>query len=142
MVQVKEGQLIQLATDGSASQFPEGPAKDSQLLLSATFLTAELALLQKSLEVKLKDKRVSCHHTPPASAPGVPGSACLGHVGVVQELDAELPLGLLGVSMAVTPAYSITHSFAHVNLCLTMCISSLPYNQPFSGPPTFLLFKV
>uniref|UniRef100_A0A8C6HJE0 BPI fold containing family B, member 6 n=1 Tax=Mus spicilegus TaxID=10103 RepID=A0A8C6HJE0_MUSSI len=58
VVQLQEGQLIQLATDGSLPEFPEGSAKDSQLLLSATFLTAELALLQKSLEVKLKDKRV------------------------------------------------------------------------------------
>ncbi|XP_031229579.1 BPI fold-containing family B member 6 [Mastomys coucha] len=58
VVQLQKGQPIQLATNGSAPEFPEGPAKDSQLLLSATFLTAELALLQKSLEVKLKDKRV------------------------------------------------------------------------------------
>ena len=84
MVQLQGGQRIQLAADGTAPEFPEGPAKDSQLLLSATFLTAELALLQKSLEVKLKDKRVSCHHSPPASAAGVPGSACPGHLGMVQ----------------------------------------------------------
>ncbi|XP_021050619.1 BPI fold-containing family B member 6 [Mus pahari] len=58
VVQLRKGQLIQLDTNGSAPAFPEGPAKDSQLLLSATFLTAELALLQKSLEVKLKDRRV------------------------------------------------------------------------------------
>lgn len=77
MVQLQGGQLIQLATDTSAPELPEGPAKDSQMLLSATFLTAELALLQKFLEVNLKDRRVSHHHTPPASAPGVPGSACL-----------------------------------------------------------------
>ncbi|GAB1287076.1 BPI fold-containing family B member 6 [Apodemus speciosus] len=57
VVQLQGGQRIQLATNGTAPEFPEGPAKDSQLLLSATFLTAELALLQKSLEVKLKDKR-------------------------------------------------------------------------------------
>lgn len=35
------------------------------MLLSATFLTAELALLQKSLEVNLKDRRVSRHHHTP-----------------------------------------------------------------------------
>lgn len=63
MVQLQEGQLIPLATNGSSPEFPEGSAKDSQLLLSDTFLTAELALLQKSLEVNLKDKRVSgLHH--------------------------------------------------------------------------------
>ena len=115
MVQLQEGQLIQLATDGSLPEFPEGSAKDSQLLLSATFLTAELALLQNSLEVKLKDKRVSCHHTPPASAPRLPGSACLGHLGVVQESDAELLMevwGCLGLQCQL--ALPITHSSAHV----------------------------
>lgn len=66
VVQLQESQVIQLATDGSALESPEGSAKDSQLLLSASFLTAELALLQKSLEVNLRDRRVSCHHTPTA----------------------------------------------------------------------------
>lgn len=128
MVQLQKGQPIQLATNGSAPEFPEGPAKDSQLLLSATFLTAELALLQKSLEVKLKDKRVSCHHTPLASAPRVPGSACPGHLGVVQESDAG-DVGLLGVSMAVTPAY---HSLlCPCDLCLSTCLSNLPYTLHF-----------
>lgn len=61
-VQLQGGQVIQLPTDGSAPEFPEGSAQSSQLVLSAAFLTAELALLQKSLEVNLKDKRVSCHH--------------------------------------------------------------------------------
>ena len=115
MVQLQGGQRIQLAVNGSASEFPEGPAKDSQLLLPATFLTAELALLQKSLELKLKDKRVSCHHTLPASAPGVPGSACLGHLGIVQESDAKLSRemwGCLGFQWQLP--LSITHSCAHV----------------------------
>lgn len=58
VVQLQKDQLIPLAANGSSPEFPEGPAKDSQLLLSDTFLTAELALLQKSLEVNLKDKRV------------------------------------------------------------------------------------
>lgn len=127
-MQLQKGQPIQLATNGSAPEFPEGPAKDSQLLLSATFLTAELALLQKSLEVKLKDKRVSCHHTPLASAPRVPGSTCPGHLGVVQESDAG-DVGLLGVSMAVTPAY---HSLlCPCDLCLSTCLSNLPYTLHF-----------
>ncbi|XP_008833058.1 BPI fold-containing family B member 6 [Nannospalax galili] len=58
VVQVQKGVAIQLAADGAIPEFPEGPAKGSQLLLSATFLTAELALLQKPLEVNIKDRRV------------------------------------------------------------------------------------
>ncbi|XP_055462570.1 BPI fold-containing family B member 6 [Psammomys obesus] len=58
MVQLQGGQVIQLPTNESAPEFPEGSAQSSQLLLSAAFLTAELALLQKSLEVNLRDKRV------------------------------------------------------------------------------------
>ncbi|EGW00268.1 Bactericidal/permeability-increasing protein-like 3 [Cricetulus griseus] len=58
VVQLPESQVIQLATEGSVPEFPEGSAKGSQLLLSASFLTAELTLLQKSLDVNLKDKRV------------------------------------------------------------------------------------
>lgn len=73
VVQLQESQVIQLATNGSAPEFPEDAAKGSQLLLSASFLTAELALLQKSLEVNLNDKRVSHHITATASAP-VPGN--------------------------------------------------------------------
>lgn len=71
-MQLQESQVIQLATDGSAPEFPEDAVKGSQLLLSASFLTAELALLQKSLEVNLNDKRVSHPLTPTAfaSAPG------------------------------------------------------------------------
>lgn len=113
MVQLQEGQLIPLATNGSSPEFPEGPAKDSQLLLSDTFLTAELALLQKSLEVNLKDKRVSGHHTPPASAPGVPGSVCLGHL--IQKSDAKLTLemwGCLGFQWEFL--LPTIHSSAHV----------------------------
>ncbi|KAM7327068.1 hypothetical protein ACRRTK_013435 [Alexandromys fortis] len=65
VVQLQESQVIQLATDGSAPEFPEDTAKGLQLLLSASFLTAELALLQKSLEVNLNDKRVAkTYHKP------------------------------------------------------------------------------
>ncbi|KAH0510391.1 BPI fold-containing family B member 2 [Microtus ochrogaster] len=65
VVQLQESQVIQLATDGSALEFPEDAAKGSQLLLSASFLTAELALLQKFLEVNLNDKRVAkTYHKP------------------------------------------------------------------------------
>ncbi|MEJ1278929.1 BPI fold containing family B member 6 [Cricetulus griseus] len=65
VVQLPESQVIQLATEGSVPEFPEGSAKGSQLLLSASFLTAELTLLQKSLDVNLKDKRVAkTYHKP------------------------------------------------------------------------------
>lgn len=83
---------MQLATDGPAPEFPGGSVQDSQLLLSAAFITAELALLQKSLEVNLKDKRVSSHRTPAASVPGVTGSACLVHRGMIRRSDAGLAL--------------------------------------------------
>lgn len=106
------------------------------MLLSATFLTAELALLQKSLEVNLKDRRVSHHHAPPASAPGVPGSACMVHLMQNWRWRCGAAWGFNGV----TPAY---HSLlCPCDLGLTMCISDLPYNQLFSGSPTFLFFKV
>lgn len=61
VVQQQEGNTIQLADAGEALEFPEGYAEgSSQLLLSATFLTTELALLQKSFNVNVQDMKVSC----------------------------------------------------------------------------------
>ncbi|XP_049635244.1 BPI fold-containing family B member 6 [Suncus etruscus] len=58
-VQQQEGNTIALAEADVAPQFPEGYAEgSSQLLLSATFLTAELTLLQKSFDVKIKEKKI------------------------------------------------------------------------------------
>lgn len=58
-MQQQEGNTIALAEADVAPQFPEGYAEgSSQLLLSATFLTAELTLLQKSFDVKIKEKKV------------------------------------------------------------------------------------
>ncbi|XP_041526954.1 BPI fold-containing family B member 6 [Microtus oregoni] len=80
VVQLQESQVIQLATDGSALEFPEDAAKGSQLLLSASFLTAELALLQKSLEVNLNDKRVGkLSHTTRTLADFIPKVAKTYH---------------------------------------------------------------
>ncbi|XP_057358894.1 BPI fold-containing family B member 6 isoform X3 [Manis pentadactyla] len=57
VVQLQEGTAIQLAEAGEALELPEGYAEgSSQLLLSATLLTAELALLQKSFDVNIQDK--------------------------------------------------------------------------------------
>ncbi|XP_025732034.1 BPI fold-containing family B member 6 [Callorhinus ursinus] len=59
MVQQQEGNTIQLADAGEAFEFPEGYAeRSSQLLLSATFLTAELALLRKSFDVNVHDVKI------------------------------------------------------------------------------------
>ncbi|XP_038288790.1 BPI fold-containing family B member 6 [Canis lupus familiaris] len=59
VVQQQEGNTIQLADDGEVFEFPEDYAEgSSQLLLSATFLTAELALLQKSLDVYVQDTKI------------------------------------------------------------------------------------
>jgi hypothetical protein len=61
VVQPQKGKAIQLMDEGEAPEFPEGLAEgSSQLLLSATFLTAELALLQKFLNANIQDKMVSC----------------------------------------------------------------------------------
>lgn len=70
MVQQQKGNTVQLADDAGGAEFPEDHAEgSSQLLLSAAFLTAELALLQKSFDVKVKDTMVSCPvTTPPISA--------------------------------------------------------------------------
>ncbi|XP_060981825.1 BPI fold-containing family B member 6 [Dama dama] len=58
VVQKQKGNTIQLADAGGAA-FPEDYAEgSSQLLLSAAFLTAELALLQKSFDVKVKDTMI------------------------------------------------------------------------------------
>ena len=69
MVQQQKGNTIQLADAGEA-EFPEDYAEgSSQLLLSATLLTAELALLQKSFDVNVQEMTVSCPvATPPTSA--------------------------------------------------------------------------
>lgn len=67
VVQKQKGNTIQLADNAGGAEFPEDYAEgSSQLLLSAAFLTAELALLQKSFDVKVKDTMVSCPvATPP-----------------------------------------------------------------------------
>ncbi|XP_045836039.1 BPI fold-containing family B member 6 [Meles meles] len=58
-VQQQGGNTIQSANAGEAFEFPEGYAEgSSQLLLSATFLTAELALLQKSFDVNVHDTKI------------------------------------------------------------------------------------
>ncbi|XP_047603189.1 BPI fold-containing family B member 6 [Lutra lutra] len=58
-VQQQEGNTIQSANAGEAFEFPEGYAEgSSQLLLSATFLTTELALLQKSFDVNVHDTKI------------------------------------------------------------------------------------
>ncbi|KAB0349441.1 hypothetical protein FD754_014298 [Muntiacus muntjak] len=58
VVQQPKGNTIQLADAGGAA-FPEDYAEgSSQLLLSAAFLTAELALLQKFFDVKVKDTMI------------------------------------------------------------------------------------
>ncbi|XP_036101765.1 BPI fold-containing family B member 6 [Molossus molossus] len=59
VVQQQEGNAIQLADAGEAPEFPEYCVEgSSQLLLSAAFLTAELALLQKSLDFNIQDTTV------------------------------------------------------------------------------------
>lgn len=61
VVQQQRGDTIQLAGAGEALEFPkDSAAGSSQLLLSAAFLTAELALLQKSFDVNVQDTTVSC----------------------------------------------------------------------------------
>ncbi|XP_077016104.1 BPI fold-containing family B member 6 [Tamandua tetradactyla] len=56
MVQKQGGDPIELPEAGVVSEVPEGYAEgSSQLVLSAAFLTAELGLLQKSLDVTVKD---------------------------------------------------------------------------------------
>ncbi|XP_055281423.1 BPI fold-containing family B member 6 [Moschus berezovskii] len=58
VVQQQEGNAIQLA-DAGGVEFSEDYAEgSSRLLLSAAFLTAELALLQKSFDVKVKDTMI------------------------------------------------------------------------------------
>uniref|UniRef100_A0A8C5P2M9 Lipid-binding serum glycoprotein N-terminal domain-containing protein n=1 Tax=Jaculus jaculus TaxID=51337 RepID=A0A8C5P2M9_JACJA len=58
VVQQQKGETIQLADAGETPKFPEHSAEgSSQLLLSATFLTAELALLQSSLDVTIQDQK-------------------------------------------------------------------------------------
>ncbi|XP_037377068.1 BPI fold-containing family B member 6 [Talpa occidentalis] len=58
-VQQKKGNAIKLADSGEALEFPEMYAEgSSQLLLSAAFLTAELALLQTSFDVNIKKTKI------------------------------------------------------------------------------------
>ncbi|KAJ8794300.1 hypothetical protein J1605_003257 [Eschrichtius robustus] len=58
VVQQQKGNTIQLADAGEA-EFPEDYAEGaSQLLLSATLLTAELALLQKSFDVNVQEMTI------------------------------------------------------------------------------------
>uniref|UniRef100_A0A8C3W936 BPI fold containing family B member 6 n=1 Tax=Catagonus wagneri TaxID=51154 RepID=A0A8C3W936_9CETA len=59
VVRQQRGDTIQLAAAGEALEFPEDyAAGSSQLLLSAAFLTAELALLQKSFDVNVQDATI------------------------------------------------------------------------------------
>ncbi|KAM6147836.1 BPI fold-containing family B member 6 [Erethizon dorsatum] len=59
LVQQQMGKTIPLTNTEEALEFPEDYAEgSSQLLLSAAFLTAELGLLQKSLDVKIQDKMI------------------------------------------------------------------------------------
>lgn len=91
MVQQQEGNAIQLADAGEALEFPKDYATgSSQLLLSAAFLTAELALLQKSFDVTVRDRMVSClgspspHlHLPPVMTVLVPCVHSENYPGVV-----------------------------------------------------------
>ena len=126
MVQQQKGNTIQLADAGGA-EFPEDYAEgSSQLLLSAAFLTAELALLQKSFNVKVKDTMVSCPvATPPISAsascndspcqtenyPGVVSNARTGR-GQDGFLSSFHPT-IRHLSVHVATVYSSIHSTAH-----------------------------
>ncbi|KAM9249238.1 BPI fold-containing family B member 6 [Dugong dugon] len=59
VVQQQEGHIIKLSDAKEDLEVPEGYAEGlSQLLLSATFLTAELTLLQKSFDVKIRDMKI------------------------------------------------------------------------------------
>lgn len=70
-MQQQTGQTIPLTDPEEALELPEDYGEgSSQLFLSAAFLTAELGLLQKSLDVKIQDKLVSCPG--PAHLPDLP----------------------------------------------------------------------
>lgn len=70
VVQQPKGNTIKLADTREAHEFPDDYAEgSSQLLLSAAFLTAELALLQKSFDVNIQDKMVSCPGPSPRHLP-------------------------------------------------------------------------
>ncbi|KAM5218496.1 BPI fold-containing family B member 6 isoform 1-T1 [Hipposideros larvatus] len=59
VVQQQDGNTIELADAGEAPEFPEDSAEgSSQLLLSAAFLTAELALLQKSFNLNIHETTI------------------------------------------------------------------------------------
>ncbi|XP_036899758.1 BPI fold-containing family B member 6 isoform X2 [Sturnira hondurensis] len=60
VVQHQKGNAIQLAGAGEAPKVPEDYVEgSSQLLLSAALLTAELALLQKSFDLNIQNRRVA-----------------------------------------------------------------------------------
>uniref|UniRef100_A0A2K5R8Q1 BPI fold containing family B member 6 n=1 Tax=Cebus imitator TaxID=2715852 RepID=A0A2K5R8Q1_CEBIM len=59
VVQQENGKTIKVAGPGETFAFPEGYAKvSSQLLLSATLLSSELALLQKSFHVNIQNTMI------------------------------------------------------------------------------------
>ncbi|XP_005384911.1 PREDICTED: BPI fold-containing family B member 6 [Chinchilla lanigera] len=59
LVQQQMGKTIPLTNTEEALEFPGNYTEgSSQLLLSAAFLTAELGLLRKSLDVKIQDKMI------------------------------------------------------------------------------------
>ncbi|XP_032150787.1 BPI fold-containing family B member 6 [Sapajus apella] len=59
VVQQEKGKTIKVAGPGETFAFPEGYAKgSSQLLLSATLLSSELALLQKSFHVNIQNTMI------------------------------------------------------------------------------------
>ncbi|KAM5245911.1 BPI fold-containing family B member 6 [Ctenodactylus gundi] len=59
LVQQQKGEAIPVAHGEGTLAFPEGyDAGSSQLLLSAAFLTAEMALLQRSLSVSTQDETI------------------------------------------------------------------------------------
>lgn len=78
VVQQQEGNTIELADAGEAAELPEDSAEgSSQLLLSAAFLTAELALLQKSFNLNVHDTMVSCPVPPQSVSAPCNDSPCL-----------------------------------------------------------------
>ncbi|XP_055977911.1 BPI fold-containing family B member 6 isoform X1 [Sorex fumeus] len=58
-VQQQEGNTIALAEADKTPQIPESYAEgSSQLMLSTSFLTSQLTLLQKSFDVKIEEKKI------------------------------------------------------------------------------------
>ena len=131
-MQQLEANTIQPADAGEAFEFPEGYVEgSSQLLLSATFLTTELALLQKSLDVNVHETKVSC---PGMTVPAwwVCSENYLGAVGCTKAGDAGTDLGFY-------------HQFAPAPTSLCPCHrhllthpSNCHCNQVFIHQPTTL----